>query len=718
MEEMKKPLLLIIFLLAAAGMKAQDNTSEQVLVFRNTGEVNLFYTDRLQRIEFSRFDADSVEHESIVSQVFCTMDTTMFVPVSQIDSVAFGQRNEEVRKEGVRNMQEEDCQWIIRYEENRIYYKKETPGNILPKKGEKLFYGKEDDLFPTGLIARVDAVTLQHEEYVVSVSDLELSDVFERLFYAGKIGAAPPYSRSGKKISSVFDHSVRGEMEVAAGPMALTGKYEFEATGNVVANPLKGYYYLSLDGTTTIDGHLEAKGGSSFKGEKEMDLAKMPLGVYALVFTPNLSLNSFLEIEAEAAGHIGIKRTLRHHLKYEKHPKKDPVMEIRHRDNEDTNPNDSITAGLTLRGSVYGGVSTTFDFNILKETAGARAKLKIGPRFSGEFGMEVLRAVAGPEYNANSYAKFVLECCTRLGMTGSVYKRSIFTGSGEEHELFNASLDIFKRDIDLFPIFARPTAVNEVAGKNTNHRNETISVSVKTKTELPYKLDLNFEIVDARNEPIDSISAGTLEARKKNVQGVAAIFEDTDLKGNDVKEVSVRPVFYYGTHKVKAMNIGIKSDMQIQPVVYAMCSGATTVLSGYPYSGQATFDGVHYQAGPYIPVPVADTVFVKELPVPSNGNYLTEEQREMLAGTWKGTGKNQKEVIYKFNDDETGTCETDGHTRNFIYAMNSPQSGDILLQWTDDNSTLVMKAVYIGETEMRYSLANDREKYILKRKND
>lgn len=716
MEEMKKPLLLIL-LLAAAGMKAQEETSEQVLVFRNTGEVNLFYTDRLQHIEFSRFDADSVEHEEVVSQVFHTMDTTMFVPVCEIDSVAFGQRNEAVRKEGVRNMQEEDCQWIIRYEGNCIYYKKETPGNLLPQKGEKLFYGKEDDLFPTGLMARVDAVTLQNEEYAVSVSDLELSDVFERLFYAGKIGAEPSSSRPGKHRAAI-SNSIRGEVETGIGPVVMNGTYEFEAAGNVVASPLKGYYYLSLDGTTTIDGQLEAKGTSSFKGEKEIDLAKLPLGVYALVFTPNLSLNLFLDIEAEASGYIGFKRTMRHHIKYEKHPGKDPVMEMRMMDNEDKNPNDSVKTGLTLSGSVYGGVSTTFDFNILKETAGARAKLKVGPRFSGEFGLEVLQAVADRQYNANAYAKFVLESCMRLGMTGSVYKRSIFTGMGNEYELFNASLDLFKRDIDLFPIFAQPTAVNEVAGKKTNPQNETISASVKTKTELPYELDLNFEIVDAQNEPIDSVCAGTLEAGKKSVQGVAATFEDVNLKGYDVKDVSVRPVFYYGTHKVKAMNIGIKNDMQIQPVVYAMCNGVATVLSGFPYSVQATYDGVHYQAGPYVPVPVVDTVFVKERPVPGSGDYLFGEQRERLTGTWQGTDKDKKEVIYRFNDDETGTCEQEGRVRTFTYVMNSPQSGDIVLQWTDNNSTLVMKTVYIGETEMSYSLADERKRYVLMKMND
>lgn len=273
-------------------------------------------------------------------------------------------------------------------------------------------------------------------------------------------------------------------------------------------------------------------------------------------------------------------------------------------------------------------------------------------------------------------------------------------------------MDLFKHDIDLFPLFAQPVAVSEAGSKKSKPENETISASVKTETELPYDLDLDFEIVDANDEPIDSIDAGTIEVNGDSLQGVAATFEDVDLKGHDVKEVFVRPVFNYGDYKVKARNFGVKSDMQVQPAVFALGNGAFTVLSGYPYTGQTTQGDAHYQAGPYIPVPVTDTVFVKEPNAPGNGDYLPEEQADNLIGVWQGM-ENGKEVTYTFNDDETGSLETDGNVQPFAYSLNRPQSGEVLLQWTDDEGAKVLKALQIRGEELQFHLANDRKTYVL-----
>lgn len=708
---MRRVLFLICLLLTAIGARAQEK-AEQVLVFRNTGEVNLFFTDSLQCIEFSHFDADSLEHDEIVSQVFRTADTTMFVPLCEIDSVAFGPRNEVVWKENVHNLQDEGTQWIIRYDGQCVYYKQETPADILPKKGDKLFYGVQDELFPTGLIARVDAVTLQGEEYAVSVTDVELSEVFDRLFYAGKsnIGTRRRHDRPGPSFAPI----AKVEADLTLGPIALKGTYELDADVDVVANPLKGYYYFSLDGTSTFEGGIEGKADDTFKGEKEMEITRIPLGVYALVFTPSIKFTAFLDVEAAASGFIGSTRVSHHHLKFEKHRGKDPVPETAPANDKDVQGQDSIRAGLTLSGTLYGGIVSTFDFNILRETAGARAKLKVGPCFSGEFDLGVLREASGNTYNADAYAKFVLGTCARIGVEGSVYHRSLPWGSEEEYDLFNVNLDLLKRDIDLFPIFASPVAVSEAGGKKSKPGNETISASVKTETELPYDLDLDFEIVDANDEPIDSIDAGTIEMDGGSLQGVAATFEDVDLKGHDVKEVFVRPVFDYGDYKVKAQNFSVKSDMQVQPAVFALGNGAFTVLSGYPYTGQATQGDAHYQAGPYLSVPVTDTVFVKTPNAPGSGDYLPEEKTDNLIGVWQGT-ENGKEVTYTFNDDETGSLEAEGNVRSFTFHPNQPQSGEVLLEWTDGDGAMVLKVLQISDVKLQYSLTGSPETYVLNR---
>ena len=76
--------------------------NDQLLVFRNTGEVNLLYSNEIDSVVCSVYDKDSVVHDEFVTQVFYTQDTTLVVPIAEIDSVAFGSRNIVEYKDNVR----------------------------------------------------------------------------------------------------------------------------------------------------------------------------------------------------------------------------------------------------------------------------------------------------------------------------------------------------------------------------------------------------------------------------------------------------------------------------------------------------------------------------------------------------------------------------------------------------------------------------------------
>lgn len=120
---MKKNLILLFFFLGLLPLSAQTDKGEQVLVFRNTGEVNLFFSSQLDSIGISRFDASGKEHDNCVSQIFYSQDTVMVVPISEIDSVAFGARNETVFNKDVHILNEADLLWITNYNGEDIYYK-------------------------------------------------------------------------------------------------------------------------------------------------------------------------------------------------------------------------------------------------------------------------------------------------------------------------------------------------------------------------------------------------------------------------------------------------------------------------------------------------------------------------------------------------------------------------------------------------------------------
>ena len=158
-----------------------------MLVFRNTGEVNLFFSEQLDSIVYSRLDTSNIKHEDIVSQIFYSPDTAIIIPINEIDSVAFGSRNETVFKKEVRQLNDVDCQWIIRYDGTNIFYKLSTPSNILPNKGYILFYGERNEIFPNGLAVKVNNVTRTDDAYAINVTEVEFKDIFDRLFFAGSV---------------------------------------------------------------------------------------------------------------------------------------------------------------------------------------------------------------------------------------------------------------------------------------------------------------------------------------------------------------------------------------------------------------------------------------------------------------------------------------------------------------------------------------------------
>ena len=126
-------LLGLLSLTSSLQAQEQADPGEQLLVFRNTGVVDLLYTN----------EVDSILTND-TTQVFYAKDTVLVVPIDELDSVAVGSRNEMKFHDGVKELKKtEDLPWIIRFDGQIIYYRTNTPANILPTVGTKLFYGLE-----------------------------------------------------------------------------------------------------------------------------------------------------------------------------------------------------------------------------------------------------------------------------------------------------------------------------------------------------------------------------------------------------------------------------------------------------------------------------------------------------------------------------------------------------------------------------------------------
>ncbi len=700
---MKRLLYTMFVLLCAQGIAAQNEEEEQVLVYRNNGEINLFFAHELDSIVPSYYDADSIRHEEIVSQAFCTPDSAYIIPMNEIDSVAFGSRNEVEYHKDVRVMSAEDSLWIIRYDGNNIYYKKHTPSDILPRKGEKLFYGKQDALFPIGLIAKVDDVTLINDEYKVTVSRVEINEIFSKLFYAGSI------RHQEAKTRAITVDDFHRNLNLMINPtegITLGLSTGITVTAKIVCNPLIGYYHIEGDLENNIDANLACSIERGF-GEEELSFLSpeldFALGTYALVFQPNISISAFLDVNAELSASLKTNRKAKQHFVYAKRAKKDPVFQIAQTESEDGGTSSQVD--ITCKGEVYYGVQCVFDMAVIGDVAGGRLRAKVGPSFQGEIGMTFL-AKASNEYQPEVYGAAKLNSCIKLSAKGSMYHRDLWQGTENEHTVFEREFPFREAELDLFPHFFQTRAVQDITKEK-----EEISVATKSDNIIPCTLETGFELVDENDNVLDSVFTAEIVAESAEVQGVSESFDLASIP-QEHGELRVRPVFHYAGYTIPAEFANVISDANIQPVVFSLSNGPTRIVSGAPYIGYEKGETTTYIAGPYIPIHVSDTVFNTK-PGIFHGSYIDTEQHELF-GTWKGTEAGT-EVSYTFNEDNCGSFANGAQTIAFQYEVNSPQSGQINIYFDEDKGSKTLYVTQFNATTIKYRTAIDSEVYVIEK---
>ncbi len=702
---MKRLLYTMFVLLCAQGIAAQ-NEEEQVLVYRNNGEINLFFAHELDSIVPSYYDADSIQHEGIVSQAFCTPDSAYLIPLNEIDSVAFGARNEVEYHKDVRVMTAEDSLWIIRYDGSNIYYKKNTPSNILPHKGEKLFYGKQDDLFPIGLVAKVDDVTLVNDEYKVAVSNVEINEIFSKLFYAGSIHEQ---GKAIKKAKAKANPNFHRDLTFAINPsenVSFGVDADFSVTGRVVANPLIDYYHLEGDIETEIDVNCAILIENGV-GDKELSFVspefEVALGTYALIFTPNLSISAFIDVNAELSANLKTTRKIKQHFDYTRRFRQDPEFHVTQPEGDDLGTSSRVE--IICKGELYYGVQSVFDMRVIGELVGGRLKAKLGPSFQGEIGMTYL-AQASNEYNPEIYGGAKLSSCIKVSAEGTVYTQNIFTGLENERSIFKTAIPFREAELNLFPHFFQTRAVQDITKDK-----EGISVATKSDNIIPCTLETGFELVDENDNVLDSVFTAEIVADSAEVQGVSESFDLASIP-KEHGELRVRPVFHYAGYTIPAEFANVICDANIQPVVFNLSNGHTRIVSGAPYIGYAKDETTTYIAGPYIPIHVTDTVFNTK-PNIFQGSYIETEQYELF-GTWKGSEAG-KEVSYTFNEDYSGTFINEAQTLTFKYEVNSPQSGQISIHFDEDKGSKTLYVTYINDTTIRYRTAPESETFVMEK---
>jgi hypothetical protein len=727
-----KSFLICSYILGAGVTGLAQSYDDQLLIFRNTGEVNLLYQSSIDSITLQNTDILGQWYDEPVMQVFYTPDTTLFVPISEIDSVCLGNRNEVEFKSDVHILDEDDLLWIASTIENTILYKLDTPDSYLPKKGEKLFYGCSDDLFPIGLCAKVESVTKESDGYHIIFSSIEIDDVFSKFFYAGDISDNQSVQRAqlratpddtvinAHNLNESFNRSLKLDANKYG---SLKSGIGISISGPVVLQPLKHKYsaYLLLNCKCDYDIVLECKEN----GKINLNSADIhiPLGTIGGIFMPSIDLSLFFDLEAEM------------YFKYHQDVSAGIILDWKRENGENSfktippKDNGSLKAEakteLMLKGDIFFGLETDFNFAIVGDFLGARAKAKIGPHFKAEVGSALLSDLVQlrktHDWNPTLYAKAKFSTDIQLTLDYFVtHRRYIVAGGVTEDRIDGSIFNFRERTLNLFPEFEKGKAIKQ------RKKNQTeISISTSTKTDIEYPVEVGFDVVDPKLDLIvDSLFVGEIPSDNQTDYGVAADIEiNNDIITKDT--LIVRPIFHYAGYTIPYIPINVSDNAPIQPIISYGNISSVYYVSGTPIVGTFKNDSTTFHVGPYIPVGRSSYYSIfNSFSTYIYGNSKTNTEaghshsNYNLTGTWKSNNEN-KMLILTFNEDNTGSLiESESPARPFTYEINKPTKQYVSL-YTEDE-TIIFKVLSFENNTMVIYYKNHLEssKYFLTKQDD
>lgn len=699
-------LVLVLICNILCGFARDEST--QVLIFRNTGEVNLLYSEQLDSIVFSRMTPDSVWHDSIVSQIFYSVDTALIVPIAEIDSVAFGPRNIIELKKNVINLKENQLiDYVLRYDGEYVYFREDLPQSLVPKEGEYLLFADKQEIFPFGFCAEVIQVVFENGEYAVQVKDIPYEEAFDRFFYAGTItpGESTAAYVKGKRIQP------RGET-VATGriPISINDNCSMVIDGNLTWNlqcvVKLGYYHVagSIDADFGFTTDLSLNGEIKYESEPFL---RIPLPPVAMVLRPELTVSAFADFNAELGFEYDMHRKWHHEFSWTRKKGQNSFTSEKSSESA-SDEHDEAKVDLYCNGSFYFGPKVALDLGVLFDVVGVGIDMKLGPEFSGEFGLGVLRETLDT-YEPKAYGKAQLDVCSKVSFNGYVTHQKLFGDDETKDILCSLNHSFGKHTLHLFPEFQETKAVlNKIA-------DQPLSISTKTETPIAHPLEVGFELLDENEQVLDSVFLEEpILANDSSQQGFSVAL-NTEIPEGKEKQISVRPIFHYYGYTVRAEKEPLLSDLLFQSYISYQSNGAVSYISGLPFIGYYKEGDLAYSVGNYLPVVRRDSIFSNKDNEDGivSGTYI--ENMDLLLGTWSGELEDGQ-VQINFSDQNAGVYRSleDGNERTFFYRVNEPQTGCLALYYEDGNAQ-IFTITFISSERMDIVMDN-QEKYSLIKK--
>lgn len=701
-------LCLSSFLVAA---HASNGSGTKILVFRTSGEIDVFNTDEISRIELSRFDRDSVEHQDYVSQAFFRSDATCtIIPIAEMDSVVFGERNIIETKAHVRRLTAEEVSAIQKIDENSIMY---TSGLKL-NPYETIYYDEISQQLPYGICAQVNRVENINGQYKADIIYLEPEDVFSRYLITenNPLGQRKTVSKSDydKRSFNITIPEIEIGGVIANGEISLTAGLTME---DAVVDLLNHYYhgvikfYFGPNMKFAISS--DDSGVINKRGERPLQVKAPLLGK---IIEGALNVTWFLDFAAE----MGIK--------YNFDSEMYASVEWTRRDGVDTfgplvfnhNPVGDIEQKMEIHmnGELFLGALVDLELEVIFDRVGAGTEIKIGPKLEADFSLGALQSLAD-KYNDEIYGRANVDFSVGAHMTTYMFHREhlyLFGDKVRTQLPFETELFIPVKKIDLFPEFHSRAvmAKDNSAFIKPIDAPDVVSISSYTETDLPYPLDVDFEIADGHSdESLAEIDIdGCLRTPEEfdepyqNIQGNVPVPPDLPKEKRDW--MVARPVINYLGYKIKTKPTDIASDIIFSPIIASMDKNGSRLVSGITPVSQVDYENNTYIEGNIVGILRVDhrfkekrtftTVDFVDLPDITDISGVVNPSHPLL-GKWSGDLLG-KSIVIEFIDERVGIFNGQ---ESFVYWVNSPLKGSVSIL-LDGGDVITISIIEIDGSRM------------------
>lgn len=176
-----KKLSLILFCIVLSLPSIAQSLGPAFFIYRNDGQFNAFFREEVDSITYSYFDADSLRHDQVVTQLIYTQDSIWRIPISVIDSVGYVTPETKYKEEAVL-LSGNLFDYLISVDKLKLTFSSSIPTTLLPKINDKLVTTDLTEKLPCGFSGKVRDISSSPQGYNVYCDSMGLEEVVDRFY--------------------------------------------------------------------------------------------------------------------------------------------------------------------------------------------------------------------------------------------------------------------------------------------------------------------------------------------------------------------------------------------------------------------------------------------------------------------------------------------------------------------------------------------------------